>query len=248
MLRSSTTSFYQIDGLGSVSSLSNGSGALAQSYTYDSFGNIVATTGSLTNLFRYTGPEFDAETCITIAPDNGIWRDSMKDWSQHETLERPVCPRFFLTRTLEKQRVRHPPSLASEPSLALSLFNVGPTVQKHLQKYPIKFIFAMLNILIAIGRKLSGLLDLALALQHFCQAVQCPRIAWVRCQRLLIILPDSLGISSGVTNQGCMVRENVNPGDPIFSCSLRERVVQQGQCLLIVSRLRKFVTLCDNAF
>lgn len=31
---------------------------------YDSFGNIVATTGSLTNSFRYTGPEFDPETSL----------------------------------------------------------------------------------------------------------------------------------------------------------------------------------------
>jgi RHS repeat-associated protein len=62
MLRSSTTSYYQADGLGSVTSLSNGAGALAQNYTYDSFGNIIATTGSLVNSFRYTGREWDTET------------------------------------------------------------------------------------------------------------------------------------------------------------------------------------------
>ncbi len=33
-------------------------------YTYDSFGNIVATTGSLLNSFRYTGREFDTETSL----------------------------------------------------------------------------------------------------------------------------------------------------------------------------------------
>jgi RHS repeat-associated protein len=33
-------------------------------YTYDSFGNIVATSGSLVNSFRYTGREFDAETSL----------------------------------------------------------------------------------------------------------------------------------------------------------------------------------------
>jgi len=38
MLRSSTTSFYQADGLGSVTSLSNSTGSLAQTYTFDSFG------------------------------------------------------------------------------------------------------------------------------------------------------------------------------------------------------------------
>jgi RHS repeat-associated protein len=62
MLRSSTTSYYQADGLGSLTSLSNTSGALANTYVYDSFGNLTASTGSLTNSFRYTGREFDTET------------------------------------------------------------------------------------------------------------------------------------------------------------------------------------------
>jgi RHS repeat-associated protein len=62
MLRSSTTSYYHADGLGSVTSLSNSAGALAQTYTFDSFGNQTASTGSLTNPFRYTGREFDTET------------------------------------------------------------------------------------------------------------------------------------------------------------------------------------------
>jgi RHS repeat-associated protein len=46
----------------SVTSLSNSSGALANTYTYDSFGNLVASSGSLVNNFRYTGREFDTET------------------------------------------------------------------------------------------------------------------------------------------------------------------------------------------
>ena len=61
MLRSSTTSFYQADGLGSVTSLSNGAGALAQSYNFDSFGK-TTPTGSLVNPFQYTGRELDSET------------------------------------------------------------------------------------------------------------------------------------------------------------------------------------------
>jgi RHS repeat-associated protein len=62
MLRSATTSYYQADGLGSVTSLTNAAGTAAQNYTYDSFGNLIATTGSLVNSFRYTGREWDAET------------------------------------------------------------------------------------------------------------------------------------------------------------------------------------------
>jgi RHS repeat-associated protein len=62
MLRSSATSYYQVDGLGSVTSLSSGAGALAQTYTFDSFGKQTASSGSLVNPFQYTSREFDSET------------------------------------------------------------------------------------------------------------------------------------------------------------------------------------------
>ena len=61
-LRSGTTSYYEADGLDSNTSLSNGAGALVQTYTYDSFGKLTASTGTLTNPFQFTGREFDQET------------------------------------------------------------------------------------------------------------------------------------------------------------------------------------------
>jgi len=42
--------------------LTNASGTAAATYAYDAFGNLLATTGTLANPFRYTGREFDAET------------------------------------------------------------------------------------------------------------------------------------------------------------------------------------------
>src|SRR5581483_11122502 len=63
-LRASTTSYYQVDFLGSVTSLSNSAGALANTYTYDSFGKLIGSTGTLTNPFQFTGREFDPETGI----------------------------------------------------------------------------------------------------------------------------------------------------------------------------------------
>jgi RHS repeat-associated protein len=62
MLRSSATSYFHADGLGSITSLSNSAGTLANTYTYDSYGNLTASTGSLVNSFQYTGREFDSET------------------------------------------------------------------------------------------------------------------------------------------------------------------------------------------
>ena len=57
MLRSSATSYYHADGLGSVTSLSNGAGALASTYTYDTFGKLTASTGSASPTRSNTPPE-----------------------------------------------------------------------------------------------------------------------------------------------------------------------------------------------
>jgi RHS repeat-associated protein len=62
MLRGSATSYYHADGLGTVTSLSSSAGAIANTYTYDSFGNLTNSTGSLVNPFQYTARESDAET------------------------------------------------------------------------------------------------------------------------------------------------------------------------------------------
>lgn len=44
--------------------MSNGTGALSNTYTYDSFGNLTVSSGTLTNPFRYIRREFDQETGI----------------------------------------------------------------------------------------------------------------------------------------------------------------------------------------
>ena len=64
MLRSGTMSYYEADGVASITSLSNSAGALANTYTFDSFGQLTAHTGTLANPFQYTGREFDSETGI----------------------------------------------------------------------------------------------------------------------------------------------------------------------------------------
>jgi RHS repeat-associated protein len=62
MLRSGATSYFHADGLGSVTSLSNAAGSIANTYTYDSFGKLTASSGSLVNPFQYTARESDSET------------------------------------------------------------------------------------------------------------------------------------------------------------------------------------------
>ena len=62
LYQGATVSYFHADGLGSITSLTNGSGQLAASYVYDAFGNLTASTGTVTNPFQYTGREFDSET------------------------------------------------------------------------------------------------------------------------------------------------------------------------------------------
>ncbi len=62
MLRGGATNFYNEDGLGSVTSLSDSTGSITETYGYDSFGKQTSSSGSLTNPFQYTARELDAET------------------------------------------------------------------------------------------------------------------------------------------------------------------------------------------
>jgi RHS repeat-associated protein len=63
-LESGIQSYYEADGLGSITSLSNPTSGLANTNTYEAYGDLAGSTGTLSNYFRYTGREFDQETSI----------------------------------------------------------------------------------------------------------------------------------------------------------------------------------------
>jgi RHS repeat-associated protein len=83
MCRGLTTTYFHADGLGSITSLTDGVGQLAASYVYDSFGKLTASTGTITNPFQYTGREFDSETGLyyyrTRYYDPGVGRFLTED-------------------------------------------------------------------------------------------------------------------------------------------------------------------------
>lgn len=54
--------YYQQDQLGSTRALTDSSGAIAASYSYDAYGNLTAQTGSVSNPFLYTGQYRDQES------------------------------------------------------------------------------------------------------------------------------------------------------------------------------------------
>jgi RHS repeat-associated protein len=63
-LRSSVTSYYSQDGIGSVTSLTTSAGGLGNTYRYDTFGNLTASSGSVANRFQYAGRELDSESGV----------------------------------------------------------------------------------------------------------------------------------------------------------------------------------------
>ena len=60
--RDGRTSFYLYDGHGSVVGLTNESGVVTDTYCYDAFGNLISSTGSTENYYRYCGEQFDEST------------------------------------------------------------------------------------------------------------------------------------------------------------------------------------------
>ncbi len=57
-----STFFYHQDGLGSVTDLTDSTGATAKSYSYDAYGNVLESPGTLEQPYTYTGREFDSES------------------------------------------------------------------------------------------------------------------------------------------------------------------------------------------
>lgn len=103
-------SIQQEDGLGSITTLTAANGTVAETHTYDSFGNGNTTnsTGSLTNYFRYTGREYDTESGLYF------YRARYYDSSLGRFLsEDPVG---FDEGTNSYRYVRNDPALLIDPS------------------------------------------------------------------------------------------------------------------------------------
>ncbi|HET9493652.1 MAG TPA: RHS repeat-associated core domain-containing protein, partial [Chloroflexia bacterium] len=55
-------SYFLYDGQGSVRTLTNGAGAVTDSYTYGAFGTLLQQVGATPNAYRYTAQQFDSLT------------------------------------------------------------------------------------------------------------------------------------------------------------------------------------------
>lgn len=60
--KAGSTFFCHQDGLGTVTDLTDSTGATAKSYSYDAYGKILESPGTLDQPYTYTGREFDSES------------------------------------------------------------------------------------------------------------------------------------------------------------------------------------------
>ena len=62
MWRNGQTYYYLLDHLGSVLGLTDADGNVVATYRYDPWGNVISSTGTLTNPLRFTAREYDQES------------------------------------------------------------------------------------------------------------------------------------------------------------------------------------------
>jgi YD repeat-containing protein len=75
MVRGGQTAYYHADALGTVTHMTNTSGAVVQEYAYDSFGNLTGQSGTVSQPYTYTARNGTRRRgCITTAPATTIPR------------------------------------------------------------------------------------------------------------------------------------------------------------------------------
>jgi RHS repeat-associated protein len=62
MQAGANTYYYHYDGLGSVTEITDDTGAIVENYTYDPSGTPSVTTSTINNRYRFTGREYDEES------------------------------------------------------------------------------------------------------------------------------------------------------------------------------------------
>ena len=59
--RGNADSYYLVDGLGSTRGLTDGAGNVTNTYSYDAFGNLIASAGNVENDYLFAGEQFDED-------------------------------------------------------------------------------------------------------------------------------------------------------------------------------------------
>src|SRR5258708_2404119 len=88
-----TINFYGFDGHGSVRQLTDRFGNVTDTYTYDAFGNLLTTTGSTPNNFKFTGEQFDPDSASTTTGQDTWMYGRTGSGAWIRILDTTECPR-----------------------------------------------------------------------------------------------------------------------------------------------------------
>ena len=93
------TSFYGYDGHGSVRYLTDGTGAITDTYDYDAFGNLITSTGTTPNNYLFAGEQFDPALGIYYNRARYFDQRTGRFWSM-DALERTITDPISLHKYL----------------------------------------------------------------------------------------------------------------------------------------------------
>ena len=111
-----TASFYATDGHGNVRQLTNESGIVTDTYTYDAFGKVIAGTGTTPNVYLYNGERFDADLGLyhlrarSYEPDRGRFTTMDPHPGQ---INEPVSLHKYLYANADPINFRDPTGMAT---------------------------------------------------------------------------------------------------------------------------------------
>jgi RHS repeat-associated protein len=94
-----TTYYYLFDNIGSVIALTNSSGAIAQSFSYDPYGQVLTSSISVDSRFKFAGGEYDTTTKLYHFGER-FYEPQLGQWTQRDTyggtFDAPVTLNRFL--------------------------------------------------------------------------------------------------------------------------------------------------------
>jgi hypothetical protein len=109
---SSQLSFYGFDGHGSVRFLTDPTGAVTDTYDYDAFGNLIASTGTTPNNYLFAGEQFDPALGLCVTWKTRLIlliRQVPATWALHSKLMLgPTLKDRHNPTTILTKRVRRP--------------------------------------------------------------------------------------------------------------------------------------------
>ena len=110
--------FYGYDGLGSVRFLTEGTGAITNTYAYDAYGTVIASNAPVANVYLYAGEQYDPDLGLYFLRARYYAPNAGRFWTMDDE-EKPVhCHRLPATSTSIRKIISVP--CASDAMLTFS--------------------------------------------------------------------------------------------------------------------------------